>query len=114
MITKFVDKYFFRAILVITKFKNQVVYPKHNKTKLLHNCLYRPVGGELTLAHLFRVFDETRKLEKLYESKGIKPKLCSYRPVGGESTLAHLFGFFDQTRKLEKLYESEGNKPKLC
>ena len=59
-------------------------------------------------------FDETRKLEKLYESRGIKPKLCSYRPVGGESTLAHLFRVFDETRKLEKLYESKGIKPKLC
>ena len=39
-------------------------------------------------------YDQKWKLEKLYESKGIKPKLCSYRPVGGKSTLAHLFGFF--------------------
>ena len=52
MITKFVDKSLFRAILVIIKFKSQVVYAKQNKTKLLHNCLYRPVRGESTLAHL--------------------------------------------------------------
>ena len=75
---------------------------------------YEPVGRKSILAHLFEFVYQKRKLEKLYESMGIKPKLCSYRPVGGESTLAHLFGFFDQTRKLEKLYESEGNKPKLC
>ena len=33
------------------------------------------------------------KLEKRYESVGIKPKLCSYRPGRGDSTLVHLFGF---------------------
>jgi hypothetical protein len=89
-----------------------------NHQVTLANC----TPQDIYIQHLFRspnckklyIFDETRKLEKPYESKRIKPKLCSYRPVGGESTLAHLFDFFDQTRKLEKLYESEGNKPKLC
>ena len=33
------------------------------------------------------------KLEKRYESEGIKPKRCSYRPGRGNSTLVHLFGF---------------------
>ena len=42
----------------------------------------------------FWFFDQKWKLEKIYESKGNKPKLCSYKPVGGKSTLAHLFGFF--------------------
>ena len=40
------------------------------------------------------LFDEKWKLEKLYEFKGIEPKLRSYRPVGEKSYLAHLFVFF--------------------
>ena len=35
----------------------------------------------------------TRKVEKRYESGGIKPKLCSYRPGSGNSNIVHLFGF---------------------
>ena len=65
------------------------------------------------LAHIFGFVDQKRKLEKLYESKGINPKLRSYRPEGGKSTLAHLFVFFDQRWKLEKLHGSKGIKPKL-
>ena len=59
-------------------------------------------------------YDKKWKLEKLCESKGIKPKLCSHRPAGGKSNLAHLFDLFDKKWKLEKLYESKGIKPKLC
>ena len=79
------------------------------KTKLVRehgpNHSYRITGGGIDRPK------ELRKLEKLYESKGIKLKLCSYRPVGGKSTLAHLFELFDKKRKLEKLYESKGIKP---
>ena len=53
----------------------------------------KTVGWKSIFAHHVEFFEEKWKREKLYESKGIKPKLCSYRPVGGKSTLAHLFVF---------------------
>ena len=61
-------------------------------SRMLSGCCQDAVG-----------YDQKWKLEKLYESKGIKPKLCSYRPVGGKSTLAHLFAFSDRRRELDKL-----------
>ena len=40
--------------------------------------------GKLTLAHFFGFFDQEWKLEKLYESKGIKPKLEGMKTRGNK------------------------------
>ena len=45
-----------------------------NVQELHRNSAHIPLGGKSTLAHLFEFFDKKWKLEKLYESKGIKPK----------------------------------------
>ena len=48
------------------------------------------------------VIDQKWTFEKLYEAKGIKPKLCSYRPVEGKSSFAHLFEFVIKNGNVKK------------
>ena len=49
-------------------------------------------------AHLFEFVDQKWKLEKLYESKGIKSKL---RPAGGKSALRIFLNFLIKNGNLK-------------